>query len=129
MPIGAASRPAHTTSPDAVRLVHVSASQLARAGVVLEPTTARPTIGREQAEAVATRSMGSSRALETILARCRTTTSYPPVDRPCYVVAVDPSGHESSGPVGVPRQKATFSFALVDPDTGDFIRGFEGSGD
>ena len=96
---------------------------------MLKPTTAQPAISRSTAEAVASKNMGSDRVLETVLAQCRTLESYPLINQPCYVVALDPSGHESSGPFGAPSQKMTYSFVLVDAATGEFLRGFEGSGD
>ena len=93
--------------------------------------------------------MNSARVRETLLAHCTyrrletmTATTSPGgavvagpdaagaaiVDQPCWVVSLSNKGHFSSGPPGAPRQQFTYVIALVDPMTGEFLRGLEGAG-
>jgi hypothetical protein len=108
-------------------LADVTPTQLARVGLILRPTTAPAAITAAKAEAVALHQMGAQRSLQTVLANCQTTESFPRLNRPCYVVVLDPSGRESAGSIQSPVEM-TWSLALVDPNTGEFIHGFEGSG-
>jgi hypothetical protein len=49
-------------------------------------------------------------------------------DGPCWVVSLSTAGHYSNGPPGSSRLAATYVLALIDPQSGRLIRGFEGSG-
>jgi hypothetical protein len=73
--------------------------------------------------------MNAGGVLESVLANCRfgdpTAVLY---DGPCWVVSLSPAGHYSNGPPGSPRIAATYVVALIDPQSGELIRGFEGSG-
>jgi hypothetical protein len=66
---------------------------------------------------------------ESVFANCRfgepTAVSY---DGPCWVVSLSTAGHYSNGPPGSPPIAATYVLALFDPQSGQLIRGFEGSG-
>jgi hypothetical protein len=101
---------------------------MASVGVVLRPTDVHPAIGLEQAKEIGSRGLSGHHALEAVLAQCELTVARTLFDGPCYAVAVDPSGDETSGPPGSPLHRFTWSFAIVDARSGDFVRGFEGTG-
>jgi hypothetical protein len=77
-------------------------------------------ISRDRAERVA-RHAAPSPVLGSVLATCRETEE--DVGYPCWVVAHDPAGHQSSGPRGAQRIPAAYLVSIIDSRTGEWVAG------
>jgi hypothetical protein len=115
-------------------------------GLTISPTASRSTISKTSAEARASTAMNVHGVRESVLANCRFGDALPTpqpdavspgggrvdtavtYDGPCWVVSLATAGHYSNGPPGSPRMAATYVLALIDPQGGQLIRGFEGAG-
>ena len=115
-------------------------------GLTISPTASHAAISKARAEARASTAMNARGVRESVLANCRFGAALPTpqpdavspgggrvdaadtYDGPCWVVSLSPAGHYSNGPPGSPRIASTYVLALVDPQSGELIRGFEGSG-
>jgi hypothetical protein len=134
------------SASSSVRLASVDPRTLQEIGLTISPTTSHPAISEADAEARASTAMNARGVRESVLANCRfgaalptpqpdavspgggrvdTAVSY---DGSCWVVSLAPAGHYSNGPPGAARIAATYLLALIDPQSGELIRGFEGSG-
>jgi hypothetical protein len=77
-------------------------------------------ISRERAERVA-RQATPSPVVGSVLATCDETEDG--VGYPCWVVAHDPAGYQSSGPRGAPRIPAAYFVSIIDSRTGEWVSG------
>jgi hypothetical protein len=117
------------SASSSVPLTSIDPRTLQEIGLTISPTASHSTISKARAEARASAAVNARGVRESVLANCRfgaaTAAAY---DGPCWVVSLLPAGDYSNGPPGSPRIAATYVLALVDPQSGELIRGFEGSG-
>lgn len=115
-------------------------------GLTISATSSRSAISKGTAESRAEEALNAQRVRESVLANCHFGDALPTpppdavspgggrvdsaatYDGPCWVVSFATTGHYSNGPPGSPRIAATYVLALIDPQSGQLIRGFEGSG-
>jgi hypothetical protein len=134
------------SASSSVRLASIDPRTLQEIGLKISPTVSHSAISETGAEARASTAMNARGVRESILANCRFGDALPTpqpdavspgggrvdtavtYDGPCWVVSLATTGHYSNGPPGSPRIAATYVLALIDPQSGQLIRGFEGSG-
>jgi hypothetical protein len=134
------------SASSSVSLASVDPRTLQEIGLRISPTASHSTISQTVAEARASRAMNARGVRESVLASCHFGDALPTpqpnavspgggrVDTavtyggPCWVVSLATAGDYSNGPPGSARMAATYVLALIDPQTGQLIRGFEGSG-
>jgi hypothetical protein len=134
------------SASSSVRLASIDPRTLQEIGLTISPTVSHSAISEAGAEARASTAMNARGVRESVLANCRfgdaVPTSQPDAvspgggrvdtaatyDGPCWIVSLATAGHYSNGPPGTARVAATYVLALIDPQSGQLIRGFEGSG-
>jgi hypothetical protein len=134
------------SASSSVRLASIDPRTLQEIGLTISPTVSHSVISEAGAETRATTAMNARGVRESVLANCHFGDALPTpqpdavspgggrvdtavtYDGPCRVVSLATTGHYSNGPPGSPRIAATYVLALIDPQSGQLIRGFEGSG-
>jgi hypothetical protein len=134
------------SASSSVQLASLDPRTLQEIGLTISATTSHSAISRALAEAHAMRAMNARGVRESVLANCHFGDALPTpqpnavlpgggrvdtavtYDGPCWVVSLATAGHYSNGPPGSARIAATYVLALIDPQSGQLIRGFEGSG-
>jgi hypothetical protein len=134
------------SASSSVSLASVDPRTLQEIGLTVSSTATHSTISKALAEARASTAMNARGVLESVVANCHFGDALPTpqpdavspgggrvdtavtYDGPCWIVSLAPAGHYSNGPPGSARIAATYVLALIDPQNGQLIRGFEGSG-
>lgn len=129
-----------------VSLNSIDPRTLKEIGLTISATSSHSTISQATAESHAETALDAQGVLESVLANCHFGDALPTphpeavspggahvsnavtYDGPCWVVSLSTAGHYSDGPPGSARIAATYVLALIDPQSGQLIRGFEGSG-
>jgi hypothetical protein len=134
------------SASSSVSLASVDPRTLQEIGLTISPTASHSTISKALVEARASTAMNARGVRESVLANCHFGDALPTpqpdavspgggrvdsavtYDGPCWVVSLSTAGHYSNGPIGSAPIAATYVLALIDPQSGQLIRGFEGSG-
>lgn len=134
------------SASSSVPLASIDPRTLQEIGLSISPTASHSAISKTRAETGATTAMNARGVRESVLANCHFGDALPTpqpdavspgggrvdtavtYDGPCWVVSLATAGHYSNGPPGSARIAATYVLALIDPQSGQLIRGFEGSG-
>jgi hypothetical protein len=134
------------SASSSVPLASLDPRTLQEIGLTIAPTASRSAISKTHAETRASTAMNARGVRESVLASCHLGDALPApqpdavspgggrgdtattFDGPCWVVSLATAGHYSNGPPGSARTAATYVLALIDPQSGELIRGFEGSG-
>jgi hypothetical protein len=134
------------SASSSVSLASLDPRTLEEIGLTVSATTNHSTISKALAEARASTATNARGVRESVLANCHFGDAVPTpqpdavspgggrvdtaatYDGSCWVVSLATAGHYSNGPPGSARIAATYVLALIDPQSGQLIRGFEGSG-
>src|SRR5919197_3704730 len=129
-----------------VALGSIDPRTLTEIGLTISSTSSRSGISKATAEARAENALNARGVRESVLANCQFGDAFPTphpeavspaggrvndavtYDRPCWVLSLATAGVYSDGPPGSAHVAATYVLALIDPQSGQLIRGFEGSG-
>jgi hypothetical protein len=129
-----------------VALGTIDPRTLKEIGLTISSTSSPSAISKATAESRAKTALNARGVRESVLAHCdfgdALPTPHPEAvspgggrvadavtyDGPCWVVSLSTAGVYSNGPPGSAPIAATYVLALVDPQSGQLIRGFEGSG-
>lgn len=129
-----------------VALGSIDPRTLKEIGLTISSTSTRSAISKVTAETRAENALDVRGVRESVLAHCHFGDALPTphpeavspgggrvsdavtYDGPCWVVSLATAGVSSNGPPGSAPIAATYVLALIDPQSGQLIRGFEGSG-
>jgi hypothetical protein len=129
-----------------VALGTIDPRTLKEIGLTISATSSRSAISKATAETRAETALNARGVRESVLAQCHFGDALPTpdpqavspaggrvsdavtYDGPCWVVSLSTAGVYSNGPPGSAPIAATYVLALIDPQSGQLIRGFEGSG-